>query len=78
MAARSRCQASEKEGLIKMKRYLVSEPREVNEGASKTGIKYVFITRIDDPEKFIKERSKYYTHGFRIKDSQTGEIIYKV
>ncbi len=58
-----------------MKRYVVSVAREVNEHASKTGIKYQCWGRIDDPEKFIKYLNG--KKGFRIKDSQTGEIIYK-
>ena len=58
-----------------MKRYIVSTGRRVNTQASKTGIKYIFDTRTDDPEEWIRKNGKYYQRdGFRIKDSLTNEI----
>lgn len=60
-----------------MKRYSVSFGREVNERASKTGIRYQYGLRIDDAEKFIKENTGKNKFGFQIKDSVTKEIIYK-
>lgn len=60
-----------------MKRYLVSVGEEVNERASKTGIKFRFYVRTDDPELFVKKNTGRFDHGFRIKDNQTGEIIYQ-
>ena len=60
-----------------MKRYVVSVGRAVNTQASKTGIKYVFDTRTDDPEEWIRKNGKYYQReGFRIKDSLTNEIYH--
>lgn len=60
-----------------MKRYLVSVGDAVNERASKTGIKFRFYLRTDNPEVFIEKNVGRFEYGFRIKDSQTGEIIYK-
>jgi hypothetical protein len=60
-----------------MKRYSVSYGRVVNKQASKTGIKYQYWGRIDDPDKFIKEHTGKDQFGFQIRDSQTGKIIYR-
>lgn len=60
-----------------MKRYSVSYGVEVNERASKTGIKYRYWGRTDDPEKFIERNKGQHEHGFQITDSITKKIIYK-
>lgn len=60
-----------------MKRYAISIGRRVNEHYSKTGLRYQYWERTDDPEKYIKEHTGKLEHGFQIKDSQTGKIVYK-
>lgn len=60
-----------------MKRYSVSVGMKVNAQASKTGTKFQYWGRTDDPEGFIKRNSGTWEDGFQIKDSQTGKIIYK-
>ena len=60
-----------------MKRYSVSYGRTVNERYSKTGVRYQYWGRTDNAEQFIKENTGKHEHGFQIKDSHTGKIIYK-
>lgn len=63
-----------------MKRYIVSVGRAVNMQASKTGIKYVFDGRCDNPEKVIEQYKKHpewYGKGIRIKDSLTNEVVFE-
>ena len=60
-----------------MKRYSVSYGRTVNEHYSKTGVRYHYWGRTDNPEKFIEENKGKHEHGFQIRDSKSGEIIYK-
>ena len=57
------------------KRYIVSVGQEVNSHASKTGIKFIFQTRTDDPDEWIRENSKWH-ESFRIKDSLTNTIYF--
>ena len=60
-----------------MKRYSISFGRKVNEHCSKTGVRYHYWGRTDDLEESIKYWHGKCEHGFQIKDSQTGKIIYK-
>jgi hypothetical protein len=60
-----------------LKRYIVSVGIVVNKHASKTGVRYSYIGRTDDLEECIKMYSGIFECGFRIKDSETGKIVYK-
>ena len=57
------------------KRYVVSVGRRVNSHASKTGVKYYYQCRTDDPDTWIKKNEKW-DEFIRIKDSLTNEIYY--
>lgn len=60
-----------------MKRYSVSYAREVNTQAAKSGIKFQYVERTDNPEEVIKGyRESKTIFGIQIKDSKTKEIVF--
>jgi hypothetical protein len=60
-----------------MKRYSISYPYEVNEQASKSGIKFQYRDRTDNPEDVIERyKNSRIDRGLQIKDSVTKEIIF--
>lgn len=60
-----------------MKRYSISYPSFVNEHASKTGVKFYYRGRTDNPEEVIERyKNSPIDMGLRIVDSLTKEVIF--
>lgn len=62
----------------KMKRYVVSIAERVNEKASKSGVKFCFVGRTDNPEARIESfKDEKAEKGLRITDSVTKQVIFE-
>lgn len=61
-----------------MKRYKVNVAYRVHADFSKSGYKWTYRGRTDDPQKWIEEYKKGWTgDGLRITDTETDAVIFE-